>query len=202
MYVYLYTSYMYNSDCDKLFWSITRTRIHVTKLCWCLLCHIMPRAQSGPFTPSERGNDSENILWCLSFIYVRNAVTARLCFHRRLSFCPQGWGVCGRQPALRQTPPPGRHPLPSACWYTHPLPSACWDNPPPRPAATAADDTHPTGMHSCFLTHFACHLIFFTFGPICAWCEYVLIVQANFNEFIVVPTHTLLTRSLQLLCVC
>ena len=62
-------------------------------------------------------------------------------------------------------------PLPSACWETHPLaqcmlgytppcpvhagihtplPSACWDtHPPPPPAATAVDGTHPTGMHSC-----------------------------------------------------
>ena len=38
----------------------------------------------------------------------------------------------------RQIPPLGRHPQPSACWDTRP------------PAATAADGTHPTGMHSCF----------------------------------------------------
>ena len=48
------------------------------------------------------------------------------------------------------------HPLPSACWDTPPLPSACWDTPPPCPVhagigmASAADGTHPTGMHSCF----------------------------------------------------
>ena len=58
------------------------------------------------------------------------------------------------------------HPLPSACWdtHTHPLPSACWDTHTPCPVhagihtsprqippkmATAADGTHPTGMHSC-----------------------------------------------------
>ena len=29
-----------------------------------------------------------------------------------------------------------------------PLPSACWDTPPST--ATAADGTHPTGMHSCY----------------------------------------------------
>ena len=39
--------------------------------------------------------------------------------------------------------PLGRHPP-----GTHTLPSACWDTPPPR-AATAANGTHPTGMHSC-----------------------------------------------------
>ena len=38
----------------------------------------------------------------------------------------------------------------------NPLPSACWDTHPPCPVhvgidmATAADGTHPTGMHSCF----------------------------------------------------
>ena len=49
----------------------------------------------------------------------------------------------GRDPSGQtppgQTPPLGRHPsLPSACWVT------------PPPTATAADGTHPTGMHSCF----------------------------------------------------
>ena len=66
--------------------------------------------------------------------------------------CPMHVGI--------HTPSPGKHPLgrhpqadtpwantppPSTCWYTHSLPSACWDTPPP---ATAADSTHPTGMHS------------------------------------------------------
>ena len=37
-------------------------------------------------------------------------------------FCPHGGGVCL---------------------------SACWDTP-PQQTATAADGTHPTGMHSCF----------------------------------------------------
>ena len=47
-------------------------------------------------------------------------VAERLCFHKRLSFCPQG-GVHapppthtpwpGRQPLARRTPPPGRLPL-------------------------------------------------------------------------------------------
>ena len=42
------------------------------------------------------------------------------------------------QTPLGQTPP----------WAGTPLPSACLDT--PCPAATAADDTHPTGMYSCF----------------------------------------------------
>ena len=44
----------------------------------------------------------------------------------------------------RQTPPLERHPP----WADNPLPSACWDTPPTL-TATAADGTHPTGMHSC-----------------------------------------------------
>ena len=91
-------------------------------------------------------------------------------FHRRLSFCSRGQGVLqtppGRHP-LADTPwaeppgqtPPGRHPTSRHSPSRHfpqqtpladtPLPSACWDTPPPPPVATAADGTHPTGMHSC-----------------------------------------------------
>ena len=55
----------------------------------------------------------------------------------------------------RQTPPAQcmlgyTPPCPVHAGIHTPLPSACWDtymcNP---PAATAADVTHPTGMHSC-----------------------------------------------------
>ena len=69
-----------------------------------------------------------------------------------------------------QTPPsgqttPGRHlpgqtsPLPSACWDTHPPAQCMLGYNPPSPAATAADGTHPTGIHSCLLlcsTQFLC----------------------------------------------
>ena len=77
------------------------------------------------------------------------------------SFCSRGGGGCLPQCMLGYTPPSptdaplGRHPLPSACWDTHPLPSAGWDTHTPCPmhagidVATAADGTHPTGMHSC-----------------------------------------------------
>ena len=91
------------------------------------------------------------------------------------SLCSQGRVS---QHALRQTTP-CRHPLHSACWDTPspaqcmlgytlpcpvhagihpPLPSACWDTPSPaqcmlgytpHPAATAADGTHSTGLHTC-----------------------------------------------------
>ena len=59
---------------------------------------------------------------------------------------PTGGGVCGRPP--RQTHPPP----PSTCWDTHTHPAQCMlgYTPPPHPAASAADGTHPTGMHSCF----------------------------------------------------
>ena len=64
----------------------------------------------------------------------------RLCFHTCLSFCTQGVclsACCDTLPGYTQEPPgPG-------------IPR---DQAPPPPAAetdTAADGTHPTGMHSC-----------------------------------------------------
>ena len=64
---------------------------------------------------------------------------------------------------LDRHPPKADTPLPSACWDTHPpcpehtgihTPCQCMIGYfPPPPAATAADGTHPTGMHSC-LTRF------------------------------------------------
>ena len=69
---------------------------------------------------------------CVKQIYLPSAtvVAERLCFHKRLSFCPRGGGEVYtplvRHPPPGQTPPTlGRHP-------------------------TAADGTHPIGMHSCF----------------------------------------------------
>ena len=68
------------------------------------------------------------------------------------SFCSRGGGVhpLGRQPpAWADTPPgrdsPGRHPLGrlSPPRQTHPPPET----------ATAAEGTHPTGMHSCLQLH-------------------------------------------------
>ena len=58
----------------------------------------------------------------------------------QVSVCPQGGGV--HPPG--QTPPwqADRH-----LWAGTPLP---WANTPPSQTATAADGTHPTGMHSCF----------------------------------------------------
>ena len=44
-----------------------------------------------------------------------------------------GWG---ETPPRQGRPPPGRQPL-------------FWADPPP-PTTTAADGTHPTGMHSCY----------------------------------------------------
>ena len=45
--------------------------------------------------------------------------------------------------------PPADTPLPSAYWDTH-TPAQCMLGYTSPPAATAADGTHPTGMHSCF----------------------------------------------------
>ena len=65
----------------------------------------------------------------------------------------------GRHHPPGQTPPPPGQtpPLPSVCWDTHtPAPAKCmlgYTSPCPVHAgidmATAADGTHPTGMHSC-----------------------------------------------------
>ena len=52
-------------------------------------------------------------------------------------------------------PPPGQTPhLPDTAWAdtpldTHPRHNPPRQTPPPTPTTTAADDTHPTGMHSC-----------------------------------------------------
>ena len=58
--------------------------------------------------------------------------------------CPPGWH------------PPGQTPSCPVHAGIHPLPSECWDTPPTCPVlaridrGTAADGTHPTGMHSCY----------------------------------------------------
>ena len=87
---------------------------------------------------------------------VRNEV-AKVMF-LQASVCPQGGG-CLPQCMVGYTPPRSRHPTPRSRhsweqtppWSRHPpeqtLPEA--DTPPET--ATAADGTHPTGMHSCLL---------------------------------------------------
>ena len=71
----------------------------------------------------------------------------------------RGGGLCGRHP-LGRHPPWSRHPFPVHAGI-HPPPSACWDTPLCSvhagihpPPATAADGTHPTGMHSCLFCIF------------------------------------------------
>ena len=59
---------------------------------------------------------------------------------------PLGRHTPEQTPPLGQTLPLGRHPLPLV---RQPLPRKT----PPLPTATAADSTHPTGMHSCFTPH-------------------------------------------------
>ena len=127
--------------------------------------------------PKEKHNSTRiNLLFHSAFHHiplpvkgiftVRNVVAARLCFHRHLSFCSQEgmypsmhWADTSQAdtPLGRQPPPswadtptpwvdiPWQTPTPPGPWQTH-TPRA--DTPPP-PAATAADSTHPTGMHSC-----------------------------------------------------
>ena len=83
-------------------------------------------------------------------------------FYTCLSFCPQG-GAGGRQtPPGKQTPLASRH---TPLWadrnpwqaeappgkQTHPSPGrhTFLGRQPPSRTATAANGTHPTGMHSC-----------------------------------------------------
>ena len=84
-------------------------------------------------------------------ITVRNVVAARLWFHRYLSFCSRGGGGCVPQHALGRIPradyPLGRYPS-----RVDTLPPG--KHPRPHPAATAADGTHPSGMHSWFFWPF------------------------------------------------
>ena len=101
--------------------------------------------------------------FCLSIFTVRKRSCGKVLFlhlsvshsvHRGVS-APVHAGIhtpLGRHPSPRQTPLsrhplPGRHPL----LGRHPLgrhsPRA--DTPPPQQTATAADATHPAGMHSC-----------------------------------------------------
>ena len=61
-----------------------------------------------------------------------------LCFHRRLSFCSHG-GVC----------------IPACTGADTPWAETPGQTPPPT--ATAADGTHPTGMHSCLLKNLNIH---------------------------------------------
>ena len=81
------------------------------------------------------------------FFTVRNVVAARLCFHRRLWFCSRGEGV---YPSMHWA---GEGCLPPAkCIPVHAGIHA------PSPAATAADGTHPNGMHSCWYLSLNCYL--------------------------------------------
>ena len=53
-----------------------------------------------------------------------------------------------RKTSPGQTPPTGGHSQQADIPRADTTPRA--DNPPPRQMATAADGTHPTGLHSCF----------------------------------------------------
>ena len=83
----------------------------------------------------------------------------RLCFYTCLSFCPRGgitWAGPPRGPGTRPSwagtppPPPDQVHTPQTRYPpgtgTHPGPGTT----PSQQTATAADGTHPTGMHSCF----------------------------------------------------
>ena len=81
----------------------------------------------------------------------------------------------GTPSPLEQAPPRSRHPLeqaPHPSWSRHPPEQAPQHPPPPvAETATAADGTHPTGMHSCGIYIFnslSSALVFF----ICIFYKY------------------------------
>ena len=65
---------------------------------------------------------------------------------------PTGQTPHGQTPAHKQTPPWEDTILPSTYWETSPRADTPRQTPPP--AATAAEGTHPTGMHSCITSFF------------------------------------------------
>ena len=69
----------------------------------------------------------------VDIITVRNSTCGKVMFSQ-VSICPRG----GCAPPGRQTSPPGRH---------------------TQQTAAAADGTHPTGMHSCFISCKECDRI-------------------------------------------
>ena len=102
---------------------------------------------------------------------VKNSVhRGCVCTGADTPWCPQGvypsmhWGRHPRVDTLRQTPP-GRH-LPLG---RHPLgQTPLWADtflgrhpPTPKETATAADGTHPTAMHSCYLNIFMDNVTWF-----------------------------------------
>ena len=87
----------------------------------------------------------------------------------------------------QQIRPLGRHPLVRHPLARHPLPSACWDAHPPCPvhagihppaqcmlAATASDDMHPTGMHSCSVDDFCAQAFLLYFYHVLTEAEWHL----------------------------
>ena len=80
----------------------------------------------------------------LHIITGRNEVGARLCFYNCLSFCSQMG--CLPQCMLRYHTPPDQAPhLPDQ--------APPREQTPPLETATVADGTHPTGMHSSYISH-------------------------------------------------
>ena len=99
-------------------------------------------------------------------VTVRKRSLRRLCFYTCLSFCSQqgvsrprsgggDGGVCsGGCPGPGGVCPrgcPGPGGVQAQAWGVYP--SMHWGRP-PQQTATAADGTHPTGMHSCWRNYF------------------------------------------------
>ena len=104
-------------------------------------------APPGGFTPPPRENPGSATdhrgrrLNKYDLITVHKRSLRRLCFYTCLSFCPQGVGSPGPHPGGRLRGHAGGHVSQHAQADTHPH----------QQTPTAADGTHPIGMHSCWL---------------------------------------------------
>ena len=104
---------------------------------------------------SQRTHFSDN----RQIITVRNYSSCGKVIISQVSVCPQG-GRC--TPPGRQTPPGKTHPGRHTPWVDtpplgrHTSSGQTPPSPPPPEKATAADGTHPTGMHSCFKIESIC----------------------------------------------
>ena len=118
---------------------------NVYYICLCqarimLLTLVLKQEETSPEVQNGGINGPTNKDLCHPRIFtVRNEV-AKVMF-LQLSVCPQ-WGVC--LSASWDTHPPTR------TRYPPPDQAPPKDQASPQETATAADGTHPTGMHSCF----------------------------------------------------
>ena len=109
------------------------------------LCHILLR----PYLYKE-AIEKYNFLW---YFYRPQRSCGMVMFLHLSVILSTGGGLCVWQTPPGQTPPAGRHPL----GRHPPWANTHLEQSHPPETATAADGTHPTGMHSC------CEIVFIIF---------------------------------------